>query len=126
MIQKKAHIVLLGFFGAMFFLVGCSALQIIKPRLSGPTQTAEGVTFQYFAPSAQQVNVAGDFNSWASGNHENAVNLQKTDEGVWSAVVKLEPGRYKYKFVIDGQKWEKDPNGENANDPDDNSLVIVE
>jgi 1,4-alpha-glucan branching enzyme len=70
--------------------------------------------------------VAGDFNNWESGYTEKAVQLKKNSDGVWSVTLPLKPGRYKYKFVVDNSKWENDPNGDSAGDPDNNSLVIVE
>ena len=29
--------------------------------------------------------------------------------GLWKAALKLEPGLYEYKFVINGERWEEDP-----------------
>jgi 1,4-alpha-glucan branching enzyme len=109
------------------FLVGsCSTLSIIKPRFPGPVKTEAGILFKYYAPSAHRVTLAGEFNNWESGYSEKAINLVKDSEGVWSVTVPIAPGRYKYKFVVDGTKWEADPNGESANDSDGNSQVVVD
>jgi 1,4-alpha-glucan branching enzyme len=113
-------LILLAFMGT-----GC-ALQYIKPRLSGPVKAESGMLFQYYAPSARQVSLAGDFNNWAFGQNEKALNMTQSEDGTWSITVKLSPGRYRYKYVVDESKWEKDPNGESANDPDNNSLVVVD
>ncbi len=55
----------------------------------------------------QTVAIAGDFNQWNSqSNH-----LKDPDgDGIWTATLKLPPGRYEYMFVIDGKKWVPDPN----------------
>ena len=48
---------------------------------------------------------AGSFNQW---NPAGKKMLDKKNEGVYTATVKLAPGRYEYKFVIDGV-WCADP-----------------
>jgi len=95
--------------------------------LAGPVQVEEGVLFSHKAPSASSVHVAGDFNGWSTS----ATPLSDEDgDGVWTAVVEIEPGRYEYKFVIDGGAgWEPDAgNAESVPDPygGENSLLVVE
>jgi len=69
-----------------------------------PAVTAEGVTFTIEAPRAARVQVAGDFNEWKpEGSELEAVGL------VWKKTLKLAPGRYRYRYVIDGE-WHSDPN----------------
>ncbi len=46
-----------------------------------------------------QVFLSGNFNDWSTGT----TPMQKTDSG-WIATVKLKPGKYFYKFIVDG-KW---------------------
>jgi chromosome partitioning protein len=74
-----------------------------RARRSAPTVTAEGVTFTIEAPDAERVQLAGDFNNWTlDGSEMDAVG------GVWKKVVKLPPGRYRYRYVVDG-RWQNDP-----------------
>lgn len=56
------------------------------------------------APEAQSVLLAGDFNSW----NPEANPLKKTSNGLWKTNVNLSPGRYEYRFLVDGQ-WLNDP-----------------
>ena len=56
-------------------------------------------TFSCHAPQAEHVSVAGDFNQWDA----NAGVMKKGAKGKWSKTVKLAPGRYEFKFVVDGQ-----------------------
>jgi hypothetical protein len=35
--------------------------------------------------------------------------LRRRKDGVWWAVLRLSPGVYQYKFVVDGARWEEDP-----------------
>jgi len=65
---------------------------------------AKKVQFEFLAPDAQKVYLAGDFNHWDSG-----VNLMKKDKkGTWKTTLSLKPGRYEYRFLKDGT-WENDP-----------------
>ena len=53
---------------------------------------------------ANQVILAGEFNWW----NEEALSMQKVEEG-WEIRLNLDPGRYEYKFIVDGE-WMHDPN----------------
>ena len=72
-------------------------------RPAAPAATPEGVRFAIEAVDATQVQLAGDFNDWTSNGSE-----MEPVGGVWTKVVKLPPGRYRYRYVIDGQ-WHNDP-----------------
>ncbi len=111
---------------SIFFIsfAGCSLLKYVAPRTEKPHKVAGGYKFEFYAPSASRVSLAGDFNNWEYGNSEKAINLKKGKNGLWWIILPLKPGRYRYKFVIDDSKWEKDPNGEDA--ADGNSLIVVE
>ena len=53
------------------------------------------------------VAIAGDFNGW---NPQANLLEDSEGDGVWTGTLKLEPGRYEYMFVMDGEKWFPDPN----------------
>jgi len=53
---------------------------------------------------AANVYLSGSFNNWSTMQ----LPMQKTASG-WESSLKLVPGRYEYKFIIDG-KWIHDPN----------------
>jgi chromosome partitioning protein len=73
------------------------------PRPTAPRTTADGVLFAIEAPNAHRVQLAGDFNGWALEGNE------MTPTGtVWTRVLKLQPGRYRYRYVVDGD-WRSDP-----------------
>ncbi len=80
-------------------------------RSSKPTPAAEKapgaarpVAFEFFAPSASLVCVAGNFNEW----NPHATPLRSLRGGRWSVRVRLKPGRYEYRFLVDGV-WKPDP-----------------
>jgi chromosome partitioning protein len=80
----------------------------ISEKLSdyyGVNQMGDAVVFVTLYPHAQAVQVAGDFNNW-----QPSVNpLQKVGpSGIWQAKIKLSPGKYLYRMVVDGQ-WQQDP-----------------
>ena len=62
------------------------------------------VQFSFVAPQAKHVAVTGDFVSW----DKTGIPMKKNKEGLWKAAVDLKPGRYEYKFIVDGQ-WQADP-----------------
>jgi len=62
------------------------------------------VVFEFSAPKACQVCLAGDFNGWDISTHP----MKKATNGLWKATLPLAPGRYEYRFFADGQ-WENDP-----------------
>ena len=66
------------------------------------------VTFQISAEilsGSKNVCISGDFNGWSLD-----ANPLKVAKGEGSISLVLEPGReYQYKFVIDGNRWENDP-----------------
>lgn len=88
-----------------------AAAQTITEKLSeyyGVSQINDAVVFVTLYPRAQSVQIAGDFNSWQPEQH----TMEKVgDTGVWQTQMKLEPGRYRYRLVVDGQ-WQQDPYNE--------------
>ena len=58
------------------------------------------VTFLLRAPNAREVSLSGDFNNWDTG--ANPMKLDK--DGLWKVNLIFPPGRYEFKFLVDG-KW---------------------
>lgn len=114
---------------------GCLFTRIIRNRLPAPHPVENGILFQYEAPSARYVNLAGNFNTWCgtegTGRFDPMIDPM-TDEdgdGIWTIVKDLKPGRYQYKYVIDhGIRWELDPSNPDTDEEGGftNSLIIVE
>lgn len=61
--------------------------------------------FMFKAPEAREVYLVGDFNNWRISGES---LLWRKGEDLWQKRLFLGPGRYRYKFVIDGQ-WVTDP-----------------
>ena len=109
----------------MSLATGCSSLNYIKRRLPPPTQTKDGVRFVFYAPSAHVVQLMGSWpeNNWGAGQAQTG-SFQvgemtgPSSSGLWERTEQLPPGRYEYKFKIDGVNWKEDPNNPNrVNDP---------
>lgn len=61
-------------------------------------------TFSITVPAATSVLLAGDFTHW----QEKAIPMKRQREGLWTTTVRLAPGTYHYRFLVDGQ-WSDDP-----------------
>ncbi len=62
------------------------------------------VTFSFDAAGAKEVILMGDFNKWNPKTH----SMKNTENGIWKKTVVLPPGKYEYKFLVDGQ-FKEDP-----------------
>jgi chromosome partitioning protein len=63
------------------------------------------VLFSYFDERAGDVKVAGNFNDWDASDR---YRLRRNGSGDWRLYLPLNPGRYQYKFIVDGE-WREDP-----------------
>ena len=111
----------------------CATTKVVAKKAAKPAAAksaapakpvAKEVTFTVHAEKGKNVFVAGEFNGWDPTAKKMAY---KAKEGVYAASLKLEPGTYQYKFVIDGT-WCADPENVNsvANDQGTfNSVVVV-
>ena len=66
------------------------ALQQTRPKLCS-------ARFEFYAPAAHEVFLVGEFNDWTAG----ATPMQRGGDGHWRVELKLPPGFYRHKFVVD-------------------------
>jgi len=77
----------------------------MKKKLSEESKPkTKKVQFNLHAPEAGRVCLAGDFNNWDVDN----LLMKKDKKGTWEASFPLRPGRYEYRFRVDGV-WHDDP-----------------
>ncbi len=80
----------------------------MKRRIrTAPPATAlasHAVHFELAAPEARQVFIAGSFNEWRTTD----LPMIRLADGKWAKSLTLTPGRYEYRFVVDGA-WVPDP-----------------
>jgi len=62
------------------------------------------VLFKFFSQKAKKVYLAGSFNNWDTTQFA----AKKDTKGNWTVKVDLKPGKYEYKFFVDGS-WVNDP-----------------
>ena len=80
----------------------------MKKKLSDEAKPkTKKVRFSLYAPDAERVFLAGDFNNWGIDN----LPMNKDKKGTWEASLALPPGRYEYRFWVDGV-WRDDPNAQ--------------
>lgn len=71
-----------------------------------PRVNSDKLEFTYHDDSARSVALAGDFNGWAL----TATPCERRGDGVWRALMQLPPpGRYRYKLVVNDERWIEDP-----------------
>ena len=86
--------------------------------------TKGGILFLYQDNNAESVFLAGSMNEWNMSTSP----MEKSEDGIWKIILELNPGRYTYKFVVDGN-WQFDQ--ENPNFEDDgyggsNSVIEID
>jgi len=84
------------------------ARPVASETSTGERPTEKPVEFHVNLPHAKSAVVAGTFNDW---------DLKRTpmrrEGNGWKATIWLPPGRYEYRFVVDGQ-WLSDPNAKES------------
>ncbi|MDD5166864.1 MAG: AAA family ATPase [Candidatus Omnitrophica bacterium] len=75
--------------------------EILKEKMP---QLSE-IVLSISAPQASQVHVTGDFNGWKISDDTRMEHVN----GSWNKKLNLKGGKYRYRFVVDGQ-WIEDPN----------------
>jgi len=100
-----------------FRWIGAAAVSVIAVVLFvnfiwlSPENYPNGLTEVQFSLRAgaeplSSVAVVGDFNDWNPNKH---LLNDENEDGIWTATLRLEPGRYEYMFILDGQEWVPDP-----------------
>lgn len=71
----------------------------------------------------QQLSVSADFNDWSRNRHF----LRDTEENnLWRVIIPLNQGSYLYRFILNGQRWLRDPNNSQYAGPFSNSFIYVD
>lgn len=67
--------------------------------------TARTVDVTFTLPAevqAESVALCGEFNGWSTED----IQLERDRDGTWRVTVALEPGSYRYRYLLDGERWE--------------------
>ena len=98
------------------------ARPVASETKTGERPTEKPVEFHVNLPHAKSVVVAGTFNDWDTKR-----TPMRREANGWKATIWLPPGRYEYRFVVDGQ-WLSDPNARESvtnQYGSTNSVVVV-
>jgi 1,4-alpha-glucan branching enzyme len=101
---------------AIAVLLSISCGRYLERSLGSPVVAGDTVTFRIKVPAARTVQLAGDWsrNNWGRGDAEAGEVLvglmeKSGNDGVWELAVRLGPGRYRYRFIVDEAEWMLDP-----------------
>lgn len=81
------------------------ARPVAPPPRATERPVEKPIEFVLQMPQATSAAVAGSFNGW----DPKRTPLRKEAKGGWKATLWLPPGRYEYRFVVDGNQWLSDP-----------------
>ena len=73
-------------------------------KTTKPASCSHCVCVEFIHPCASEACIAGSFSDW----HPAATPMISLGDGRWAEELALPPGRYEYRFVVDGQ-WVDDP-----------------
>jgi chromosome partitioning protein len=78
-----------------------------------PEEAAREIVVRFRDPRARDVRIAGDFNGWVPDKGVRSLVEQGDETRVWTKILVLPPGRYEYRYVVDGE-WREDPENPDA------------
>ncbi|MCX7904812.1 MAG: hypothetical protein N2486_09925, partial [Caloramator sp.] len=103
---------------------GKNSRLIVPAKVSSPIIEGNKVIFNYLdlTGKAKEVYLAGSMTNWGDGK----ILMTKGEDNIWSISLQLKPGKYLYKFIVDGN-WMTDPlnSRKEGNPPFDNSVLYV-
>jgi len=85
------------------------------------------VVVRFRDSNAGDVRIAGDFNGWIPDKGVRSVIESNGRARVWTKVLRLPPGTYQYRYVVDGE-WRADPtNPRSVANPSgrENSVLVI-
>jgi peroxiredoxin len=96
------------------------------PKVEHASGDEYDVAFRYRpagdASAVTAVYLAGSFNGWKETGHR----MDGPDaDGCYRTTLRLKPGQYEYKFVVNGTNWLPDPENTDQTGPYTNSVVRV-
>ncbi len=76
----------------------------MPPKKAAKKNGVKKVAFLVRLDGAKEVILTGDFTGWA----KDQVRLAPSAPGQWQGELRLEPGEYQYRLIVDGQ-WRDHP-----------------
>jgi 1,4-alpha-glucan branching enzyme len=93
-------------------MAGLEVVKNMKESLSNrrAVSASREIELTCSAPKAKKVCVAGQFNNW----NMTMMPMKKGNDGTWRIKLKLAPGKYEYKFIVDGTWAQETSSAETA------------
>jgi len=90
-------------------------------------QASREIVVRFRDAEADDVRIAGDFNGWVPDKGVRSLIESEGETRVWTKILRLAPGTYQYRYVVDGE-WRVDPENSEAVPSTDgrrNSVLVV-
>ena len=98
-------------------VVGPASAQSPRPGF-GARPHADGTTFRVWAPHASEMAVAGEFNAWHA-----APMVREPEGGTWSVDIPEARAGQRYKYLINGEVWKRDPRARQVAEADRDGII---
>jgi chromosome partitioning protein len=96
-------------YAALAIEVAASAPDAVaEPLAIAPPAPAREVVVRFRDRRANDVRIAGDFNGWVPDKGVRSLIEAEGETRIWTKILHLAPGRYQYRYVVDGE-WREDP-----------------
>jgi len=76
--------------------------------VDGVSEAPREVVIRYRDSTASDVRIAGDFNGWVPDKGVRSLIESEGETRIWTKIIRLNPGTYQYRYVVDGE-WREDP-----------------
>jgi chromosome partitioning protein len=93
--------------------VAASAPLVLAAEPKAEREEQRQVEVSFRDGGAHDVRIAGDFNGWVPDKGVRTRMKADGEARVWTKILALPPGRYQYRYVVDGE-WREDPENPNA------------
>ena len=95
-------------YAALAVEVVASAPEALVQPLGLDSDPSREVIVRFRDRRASDVRIAGDFNGWVPDKGVRSLIEADGETRIWTKILQLAPGRYQYRYVVDGE-WREDP-----------------
>ena len=96
-------------YAALAIEVAASAPDALAEAVAAaPPTSPREVVVRFRDQRASDVRIAGDFNGWVPDKGVRSLIEAEGETRIWTKILQLAPGRYQYRYVVDGE-WREDP-----------------
>jgi chromosome partitioning protein len=93
--------------------LAASAPTTVGAQVAAAPPSERQIEVHFRGRGVRDVRIAGDFNGWVPDKGVESRIVGDGETRVWTKILALPPGRYQYRYVVDGE-WREDPENPNA------------